>query len=223
MNDLTLVDDHGWYFGRLLGIESHFFTLNIHYIIHTWIVIGIIMLLCLVIRFFLNRSFLVKYIVTSFMRSFDVMIDQSLGYFSFEYFCFVTGLFVFISACNLASLIPWIEEPTQDLNTTVALGLTSFFYIQYAAIAKVGLLHYLIEEYFSPLFLFPLHVVGKIASVMSISLRLFGNIFGGAIISKIYFSAIQHSLFSNIFFIITQLTVALGIGALVTLFFTVLE
>jgi F-type H+-transporting ATPase subunit a len=223
MTDLSLVDDHGWYFGRLLGLEHHFFTFNSSYILHTWIIIGILLLISLVLRLLLNRVAIVRQMTMFFIKSFSTMLEQSIGYFSFEYFCFVTALFVFIAACNLAPLIPWLEEPTQDLNTTVALGFTSFFYIQIAAVKKCGLWHYIKGEFFSPFFLFPLHVVGKIASVMSISLRLFGNIFGGAIISKIYFSAIQYSFFSNGFLVATQLFASLGTSILVIMFFTVLE
>jgi F-type H+-transporting ATPase subunit a len=42
--------------------------------------------------------------------------------------------------------------------------------------------------------MFPLNIVGKIASIVSISFRLFGNIFGGAIIVMIYSGTIQSSI-----------------------------
>jgi F-type H+-transporting ATPase subunit a len=95
-------------------------------------------------------------------------------------------LFFFILYCNLISLIPFLEEPTADLNTTLALGIISFFYINIYSIKKHGLKHY-IAEFFKPFFLmFPLHIIGKLASIISISFRLFGNLFGGAVITKIF-------------------------------------
>ncbi len=110
-----------------------------------------------------------------------------------------------------------MEEPTKDINTTLALGLISFFYIQTVAIYKQGILAY-IKEYFSPfVFMFPLNIVGKLASIVSISFRLFGNIFGGSIIPKIYFGLIQGSLIGE------TIGLVLGLNFSLVLFFTLFE
>jgi F-type H+-transporting ATPase subunit a len=107
---------------------------------------------------------------------------------------------VFILLCNaLSTLFPWSEEPTTDINTALGLGITSFLYIQWFSIQTKGLWPY-IKGYFSPMFImFPLNVVGKLANIVSISFRLFGNIFGGALISKIYHSFIQGSFSLELF------------------------
>ncbi len=60
--------------------------------------------------------------------------------------------------------------------------------------------------------MFPLHVVGKLASIMSISFRLFGNIFGGYMISDIYFSTIQGSWLYETIGLVT------GINMLISVF-----
>ena len=97
---------------------------------------------------------------------------------------------MFIVLSNSLSIIPGAEEPTKDINTTLALGLISFLYVQLYAIASNGLWSY-IKEFFSPFFLMlPLNVIGKLATIVSMSFRLFGNIFGGSTISAIYFNLI---------------------------------
>ena len=49
-------------------------------------------------------------------------------------------------------------------------------------------------HYVQPIFLmFPLHVIGVISSILSISFRLYGNIFGGLIISSLYASLLSGS------------------------------
>jgi F-type H+-transporting ATPase subunit a len=225
VTDINLVNSHGWHFGPLVGFLHPFFTLNTHTIIQTWIVASIILLIAIIIRFFLSRTgeSLIETVVLDAAYSLSRMLEQSIGRCIPEHFYFIGSLFLFISFCNLAPLIPGLEEPTQDINTTFALGLISFFYIQYAAVKSFGFIHYIKNEFLTPLFLLPLHIIGKMASILSISLRLFGNIFGGSIISKIYFSAIQYSLFSNPLLIITQLMLAGAMTIIVTMFFTVIE
>src|SRR6185436_19701385 len=96
--------------------------------------------------------------------------------------------------CNTAPLIPWLEEPTRDLNTALALGIISFLYVQLVAVQTRGIFFY-IKDFFQPFFIMlPLNVIGKLSSIVSISFRLFGNIFGGAIITKLYFTFISGSI-----------------------------
>jgi F-type H+-transporting ATPase subunit a len=225
MTEITLVNSHGWYFGPIIGFFHPFFTLNTHTITQTWIVISIIFFVALIVRFFSSKTemSLMQTIVIDAGSSLSRMLEQSVGTCVPAHFYFVGSLFLFISFCNLAPLIPGLEEPTQDINTTFALGLISFFYIQYAAVKRFGLGHYIKNEFLTPLFLLPLHIIGKMASILSISLRLFGNIFGGSIISKIYFSAIQYSLFSNPLFILMQLMLTATMTIIVTTFFTIIE
>ena len=110
-----------------------------------------------------------------------------------------------------------MEEPTTDVNTTLALGLVSFFYTQSAAIKAEGLWSY-IKGYFSPFFLMmPLNVVGKLATIISISFRLFGNIFGGSIITGIWFNAIQGN------FLLEIIGLATGINLIIVIFFGLFE
>ena len=64
------------------------------------------------------------------MRSFIDLCSQSFGFFSFNHTAFIISLFTFILLCNCIAIIPWVEEPTKELNTTLALGILSFLYIQ---------------------------------------------------------------------------------------------
>ena len=63
----------------------------------------------------------------------------------------------------------------------------------------------------------PLNVVGKLATVVSLSFRLFGNIFGGFLISQIYFTAIEGSFWLELGGIIT------GINLILKVFFCLFE
>lgn len=200
-----------------VGIDHPFLYLNIHTIVYTWITLSIMTALLLCGRSLLNKKdSLGRFLTLSFVRFFIDLVSQSLP-FEFGHFVFITTTFCFVLACNVVSIIPGMEEPTTDLNTTLALGMVAFIYTQAAAIKATGFWHY-IKGYFEPFFImFPLHVVGKFASIISISFRLFGNIFGGSIISTIYFSAIKGNILLELLGLIT------GINLIITIFFGIFE
>lgn len=218
MNGTNLLEVKTWNFSAF-GLRHPFFSINAETVINTWIVIALIMLLLFPVRRLLQKKLgITRYLILQFIESFIDLCTQTLGSsFSFGHFAFITSLFLFIFVCNIIIVIPWTSEPTQDLNTTLALGLISFFYIQFYAIKEHGILEYL-KEFTHPIFImFPLHVLGKIASVVSISFRLFGNIFGGSIISHIYLSAIEGSI------IWETLGILSGTNFVILLFFGLFE
>lgn len=194
MTDAHALGGEHWQPLLAYGFTHPFFTLNITTLRDTWIVLAVLFILSFSIKFILSQKRSIpRYLLTSFIAYFMDLTDQSLGAFTWHHFNFVTSLFCFIFFCNIASLVPFMEEPAKDLNTTLALGVIAFIYTQIYAIKTHGIKAYL-KEYCEPFFLmFPLHVVGKLATVVSIAFRLYGNIFGGATITSLYFQALSGS------------------------------
>ncbi len=91
-------------------------------------------------------------------------------------------LFLYIFFSNLVGLVPGLKSPTMTVSTTLALGLTTFLCVQGIAIKVNGIVGYLKHFMGDILALAPLmfviHIFGEIAKPMSLSLRLFGNIYG---------------------------------------------
>lgn len=99
-----------------------------------------------------------------------------------KYLPYLGTLFIYIFVMNLLGIIPLFRSPTMTLSTTLALGITTFFVVQYCGIRANGPVGYL-KHFMGPvIFLAPLmfvvEIVGEIAKPMSLSLRLYGNIFG---------------------------------------------
>lgn len=209
---------HEWSFGSWFGYENNpFFTINSEIVIHTWIIMLILGLILASIKLFLNHTVLGRFIVLKVVSFFIDLTQQSLGTFVFSHCVFASSLFIFIALCNTASLIPGLDEPTRDINTTLAVGIISFIYVQAVAIKTRGITSYT-KDLFQPFFvMFPLNVIGKLSSIISISFRLFGNIFGGAVITKLYFSSIRGSFFLELFGMFS------GINFLIIAFFTLFE
>lgn len=90
--------------------------------------------------------------------------------------------FIYILVMNLFGVIPGFMSPTANINTTIALALIAFFLVQYYGIRHQGLKNYLKHFVGKPLWLGPLmviiHIIGELARPLSLSIRLFGNIFG---------------------------------------------
>ena len=99
-----------------------------------------------------------------------------------KYVPFLGSLFLFIFCMNLFGLIPGFRAPTMTLSTTAALGITTFVMVQLYGIKETGFVTY-IKHFMGPvLFIAPLmfvvEIVGELARPLSLSLRLYGNIFG---------------------------------------------
>jgi F-type H+-transporting ATPase subunit a len=104
-----------------------------------------------------------------------------------RYVPFLGTLFIYILAMNLFGLIPFMDSPTSSLNVTVALALVVFVYSQFIGLRELGVIGYfdhlmgnprtVIGWLLVPLML-PIHVMGELAKPISLSCRLFGNIFG---------------------------------------------
>lgn len=206
--------EHEWNVGQLVGYDHPFLHVTESTVVYTWIALAVIAILIIAARIAFTTRF-GRYIVGTIINYFIDLIENALPSFSFQHCAFVTTLFVYITVCNLVALIPWVEEPTKDLNTTLALGIIAFVYRQIIEIHMHGILAY-IKGYLKPFFIMaPVNVIGRLATIVSISFRLFGNIFGGSIITTLYFHAIERSL-------ITVL-VCPPISMIVTLFFIVFE
>ena len=90
------------------------------------------------------------------------------------------GLFILTS--NLFGLVPGLMPPTTSINVTLALALTSFTYYNLVAIREMGLLghakHFMGPVLFLAPLMIPIELVAHLARNLSLSMRLFGNIFG---------------------------------------------
>jgi F-type H+-transporting ATPase subunit a len=100
---------------------------------------------------------------------------------------FLGTLGLYIWFMNLFGLIPFMDSPTSSLNVTFALGLIVFLYAQWIGLRGLGPLGYVDHLLGSPRdltgwllapLMLPIHILGELAKPISLSCRLFGNIFG---------------------------------------------
>jgi F-type H+-transporting ATPase subunit a len=145
-------------------------------------VLIIVTIIALTQRLDVRRPSRVQAALELIVTSLQNMAVGMIGPDGLRYLPVVGTLFIYILVLNLCSVIPLWKAPTANLNVTVALAVTTILYIHYHGIRANGFggyfKHYLGDPiWMAPLNL-PLHIIGELARPISLSLRLFGNIFG---------------------------------------------
>ena len=84
-------------------------------------------------------------------------------------------------------LVPFLRPPNADLNMTLAMALIAVGAVQVAGIRAHGL-GGRIKHMADPPFLFPIEVIGELSRVVSLSARLFGNVFAGEVLLGVMFA-----------------------------------
>src|SRR5215813_6373416 len=112
------------------------------------------------------------------------LLNDLVGPDGLKHFPVVATFGLLILLSNLTGMLPDMIAPTANFNVTLALAVTSFLYYNYVGIRENGLLGHLkhfggpVPSIFIMLFLFPIEIISNLARIMSLSVRLFGNIFG---------------------------------------------
>ncbi len=76
------------------------------------------------------------------------------------------------------ALVPLFRPPSADLNMTLAMALISYVAFQIAGLSAHGLWGR-IKHMANPPFLLPIEIISELSRIVSLSFRLFGNIFAG--------------------------------------------
>lgn len=138
--------------------------------------------------------------VEMIIKTFYDLTESIAGKNTPKIFPFFMTFFIFILIANWSELIPgfssigikhgkeiipFFRSPTSDLNATLAFALVSALATHILSLSTLGLRQYL-SRYFSlnpiNLFVGVLEIVSEITKVVSLSFRLFGNIFAGGVV-----------------------------------------
>ncbi len=162
------------------------------YLVFTWFVMLVILALALIVRGSLklvpegiqNVAESVVYGIYSFVE--DILGKEETP----KHFPLIATLAIFIFFANITELIPYFAPPTSNLNTTLSMALIVFVYYQFLGIKKHGFRY--IKHFMGPVWwlvplMFPIEVIGHFARIISLSVRLFGNIFGDDLLLAIIF------------------------------------
>ncbi len=113
------------------------------------------------------------------------------GYERFVTFLTVLGLFIL--AMNLIGLIPGLETPTATPVVPLGLALCVWLYYQYHGIRANGPGY--IKQFLGPVWwlaplLLPIELISHLARILSLTVRLYANMFAGDLVTLAFFSLI---------------------------------
>lgn len=160
----------------------------------TLVVMWGISLLLIVGSYLLTRNFQkvpkgVQNAVEVLVGSIYNLTASTMGEDKIGFAPYIGTIILFIGLSNISGLFA-LRPPTADLNTTLSLSLMTFFLIHGSGIRKKGLGKY-IKGFSEPFILLtPINVIGEIATPVSLSFRLFGNLVGGMIIMSLIYMAL---------------------------------
>jgi F-type H+-transporting ATPase subunit a len=128
----------------------------------------------------------VQHLVEVILEAVQQLMSEVIGKGAGRYLPLIGALGTYILCGNLLGLVPGFISPTSNLNVTASCAVCSFLYYNYQGIRKYGLWKYL-KHFAGPVWwlawlMFPVEIVSHFARIISLSLRLFGNIFAEELI-----------------------------------------
>jgi F-type H+-transporting ATPase subunit a len=118
--------------------------------------------------------------------------NDQVGHDGHKYVGYFATLFLFILFSNLIGIIPGNESPTMTPSVPAGCALATFLYYNIAGIQANGIVNYL-KHFMGPMILLaplmiPIEIVSHLARPLSLTIRLFANMFAGEKVTIVFIS-----------------------------------
>jgi F-type H+-transporting ATPase subunit a len=122
------------------------------------------------------------------------LADQIIGHGYQRFQAFVTCIFLFVLLNNLLGLIPGLAAPTMSPWVPLGIAIPTFFYYNYQGVRVQGPLGYL-KQISGPIWwiawlIFPIELVSHFARILSLTIRLYANMYAGEMVTLGFFSLV---------------------------------
>lgn len=119
--------------------------------------------------------------------------EQIIGHGSERFTSYLTALFLFILLANLLGLVPGLESPTADVVVPLGFALVTFVYYHYHGLRANGISYF--KQFLGPVWwlywlLLPIEIISHFARVLSLTVRLYANMFAGDLVTLAFFSLV---------------------------------
>jgi F-type H+-transporting ATPase subunit a len=119
--------------------------------------------------------------------------ESIIGHGSERFISYLTALLLFILLSNLLGLVPGLESPTADVVVPLGFALITFLYYHYHGVRSNGAGY--IKQFLGPVWwlswlLLPIEIISHLARVLSLTVRLFANMFAGDLVTLAFFSLV---------------------------------
>ncbi|HZW79493.1 MAG TPA: F0F1 ATP synthase subunit A [Candidatus Deferrimicrobiaceae bacterium] len=119
--------------------------------------------------------------------------EEIIGHHSEPYTAFLAALGFFILFCNLIGVIPGFESPTAIPVVPLGCAICAFFYYQAQGFKHAGIGY--LKHFAGPMpilapLMVPIELISHLARVLSLTIRLFANMFAGDMVTLVFFSLV---------------------------------
>jgi F-type H+-transporting ATPase subunit a len=131
------------------------------------------------------------------VQLFEGLIIDTMGPDGRKYVPVVGTVGIFVFGCNMIGLVPGFMSPTSKLNVTLGCALVVFFYYHAQGVKAQGLKYF--KHFMGPIpalapLMIPIEIISHFSRPVSLSMRLFGNIFAEELLIVIMASIIPFLL-----------------------------
>jgi F-type H+-transporting ATPase subunit a len=206
-HSLFIVDLFNKVFGKPLATLLSWLGIHVanpEHLVPDYIVISLIVALLLILLLGLSSRKLSlvpskrQSVLELIIQTFEGLLVDTIGEQGKKYLPLVATVGLFILFCNLIGLVPGFMSPTSKLNVTIGCALVVFVYYHFQGIRAQGLLKYL-KHFAGPIpllapLMVPIEIISHFSRPVSLSIRLFGNIFAEEVLIIIMASIIPFFL-----------------------------
>jgi len=119
--------------------------------------------------------------------------QEIIGHHSEGYTPFLAALLFFILFCNLIGVIPGFESPTAVPVVPLGCAICAFVYYQAQGFKHAGIAY--LKHFAGPMpalapLMIPIELISHLARVLSLTIRLFANMFAGDMVTLVFFSLV---------------------------------
>lgn len=119
--------------------------------------------------------------------------NEIIGHHSEGYTAFLAALGFFILFCNLIGVIPGFESPTALPVVPLGCAICAFVYYQTQGFKHAGISY--LKHFAGPMpmlapLMIPIEIVSHLARVLSLTIRLYANMFAGDLVTLVFFSLV---------------------------------
>ena len=115
--------------------------------------------------------------------------EDQMGHAGARYVSFFGTLFVFILVSNLIGLVPAFESPTMNAPVTLGCAMATFIYYNLMGLQEHGfkyILQFMGPAWWLAFLMFPIEVISHLARPLSLTIRLFANMFAGEQVTMVF-------------------------------------
>jgi F-type H+-transporting ATPase subunit a len=169
------------------------------FMVMVMLIVAFTTVLCLVVRSRLSveNPGGLQVLIEEGVRAVRGLLDEWIGPEGHQFLPLIGTLGLFILLGNYMGLVPGLMSPTSSINVTLGCAITTWMYYHYHGIRKQGIVGY-VKHFWAPpgapwligFIYFPIEIISHTARLMSLSLRLFGNIFGEELVILVIFSIV---------------------------------